>query len=55
MKTDLNIEITTPEEAKNYLTELFKNDEIYHPEDSAFDVEWKNRIRLSMNAVKWIL
>lgn len=40
MKTNLNVPITNSEEAKNYIVELFNNDESYHPEDSAFDIVW---------------
>lgn len=35
MKTNTNITITTSEEAKVFLSELYTNDEDYHPEDGA--------------------
>lgn len=38
MKTNTNITISTPEEAKNFLTELCKNNEHYNPDDSAHDI-----------------
>lgn len=37
IKTTLPEHITTLEEAKAYLTDLYKNDEIYHPDDDAAD------------------
>jgi hypothetical protein len=40
MKTNLDIQITTAEEAKSFLTDLFTNGEHYHPEDDAFDVQF---------------
>jgi len=41
MKTNLPNRITTVEEAKAFLTELHKNDESFHPEDNAHDIEWE--------------
>ncbi len=38
MKTNLPKEITTVEQAKLFLTELYKNGEQFHPEDNAHDV-----------------
>jgi len=39
MKTTIPSVITTSEDAKKFLTDLFNNGEAYHPEDSAFDIE----------------
>ena len=41
MKTNLNRKIETIEDAKQFLSELFNNDEAYHPEDNANDIEFK--------------
>lgn len=38
MKTNINITISNSEEAKNFLTELYNNNEAYHPEDSAQNI-----------------
>jgi len=35
MKTNLPEQLTTAEEAKVFLTELYKNGESYHPDDDA--------------------
>lgn len=40
MKTTLPPAITTIEEAKTFLTDLYNNGESYHPEDSAHDILW---------------
>jgi hypothetical protein len=40
MKTTLPSKITTVEEAKEFLTALFDNNESYHPEDDAHDIDW---------------
>lgn len=40
MKTKLPEKITSVEEAKDFLTELFLNGESYHPEADAFTIEW---------------
>jgi len=40
MKIVLPQSITTVEEAKVFLTELQKNNEAFHPEHSALDVDW---------------
>lgn len=40
MKTNLPTSINTVEEATAYLTELYNNDESYHPESDAHDVIW---------------
>lgn len=40
MKTNLDRKIKSWDEAKLFLTELYNNDEAYHPEDDAFDIEW---------------
>jgi hypothetical protein len=37
LKTVLPDKITAIEEAKQYLTDLYKNNESYHPEDGAAD------------------
>jgi len=38
MKTIIPSVITTSEDAKKFLTDLFSNGEAYHPEDSAQDI-----------------
>lgn len=40
MKTRLPNHITTIEEAKTFLKELYDNDETFHPEDDAHDIAW---------------
>ena len=40
MKTKLPLSISTVDEAKTFLLELCKNNEQYHPEDDAHDLEW---------------
>ena len=40
MKTTLPSRITTVEEAKAFLTELFDNHESYNPIDDAHDIDW---------------
>ena len=40
MKTNLPQSIGTIEEAKKFLKELCDNNEQYHPEDDAHDIEW---------------
>lgn len=40
MKTQLPEQITTQEEAETFLTQLWENKEVFHPEDSAHDVIW---------------
>lgn len=40
MKTKLPDAITSIEEAKAFLTDLYNNGESYHPEDNAHDVDW---------------
>lgn len=41
MKTKLPESITSVEEAKQLLTDLHNNNEEFHPEDSAFDIDWQ--------------
>jgi hypothetical protein len=41
MKTVLPSSIQTVAEAKEFLTALYDNNEVYHPEDNAFDIDWK--------------
>jgi hypothetical protein len=41
MKTVLPTSITTVEEAKAFLTDLYDNGEMFHPEDNAHDVVWQ--------------
>ena len=41
MKTQLPKEITTIEQAKDFLTDLYNNNETYHPEDDAHDILWE--------------
>lgn len=40
MKTQIPDSITTIEQAQKFLTELHKNNESYHPEDDAHDIQW---------------
>jgi hypothetical protein len=40
MKTKLPTAISTLKEAKEFLDELFKNNEGFHPEDDACDLVW---------------
>lgn len=40
LKTKLPDTINTIEEAKAFLTELIKNDEHFHPDDDANDINW---------------
>ena len=40
MKTTLPSKITTVEEAKAFLTDLFNNHESYNPIDDAHDIDW---------------
>lgn len=40
MKTVLPVAITTIEQAKAYLTDLYNNGEAYHPEDNAHSIAW---------------
>lgn len=42
MKTILPNAINTIDEAKQFLNELYKNKEAYHPEDDAHDVIWNS-------------
>ncbi len=40
MKTTLPPKISSIKEAEVFLTELIKNNEIFHPEDDASDINW---------------
>lgn len=40
MITNLPFRIDTVEEAKEFLTELHNNNETFHPEDDAHDINW---------------
>lgn len=40
MKTVLPTKIATVEQAKAFLTDLYKNGEAYHPEDDARTIAW---------------
>lgn len=40
MKTILPNQIKNAEQARVFLSNLNNNDELYHPEDNAFDVVW---------------
>ena len=40
MKTNLPAEIKSVAQAETFLTELHKNGEAFHPEDSALDIIW---------------
>lgn len=42
MKTALPDKISTIEEAKSFLTELYNNNEQFHPEDDAHDIVWQS-------------
>ena len=44
MKTKLPQSIGTIGEAKEFLKELCDNNEQYHPEDDAHDIEWKTEL-----------
>jgi hypothetical protein len=44
LKTQLPLSIKTIDEAKTFLSELHKNNEHYHPEDNAADIEWPNTL-----------
>lgn len=41
MKTNIQKQIKTVDDAKKYLLELIKNDEYYHPEDDAHQIIWQ--------------
>lgn len=41
MKTNLPYQITSIQEAKDFLTELHHNGEAFHPEDDALDIVWR--------------
>jgi hypothetical protein len=43
MKTNLERSICTVQDAEAFLRELHVNGELYHPEDSAHDVEWSGQ------------
>ncbi len=45
MKTTLPPEIKTVDQAKAFLTELYKNNEAFHPEDDATDMIWNLPIK----------
>lgn len=40
MKTKLPTEIKSIDEAKKFLSDLYVNGEVYHPEDDAHDIVW---------------
>ena len=40
MKTELNKELTSHEDAVNWLTSLYNNSEAYHPDDDAREIAW---------------
>lgn len=40
MKTNLNRIIDSKEDAEQWLTDLFNNGELWHPDDEAFDIDW---------------
>lgn len=42
MRTQLPEKIETVEQAKQFLSDLHKNKELYHPEDDARDIEWNS-------------
>lgn len=42
MKTLLPATISNIEEAKKFLTDLIENDECYHPEDNAHEINWQS-------------
>lgn len=41
MKTNLNRTILVAEDAIAYINELFQNNETYHFEDDAHDIDWQ--------------
>lgn len=41
MKTQLPEAITSVDEATRFITELYNNNESFHPEDDAFDIIWE--------------
>lgn len=41
MRTNLDRTITSTGEAKAFLSDLIRNDEVYHPEDDAHDIIWE--------------
>lgn len=41
MKTNLEIKIDTPKDAKRFLANLHRNGESFHPEDDAHEIVWK--------------
>lgn len=43
MKTILPSAIETVEQAKAFLTDLFNNNEAYHPEEDAHETKWENK------------
>lgn len=44
MKTQLPEKIKTRQEAENFLTELYENGELFHPEDDARDIDWNMEV-----------
>jgi len=44
MKTQLPQTITTAEEAKAFLDELWRNGETFHPDDNAHDIVWCSHV-----------
>jgi hypothetical protein len=51
MKTELPDGINNVEEAKIYLDQLILNEEIYHPEEDAFDIVWRNEQPTEQEAI----
>jgi len=43
MKTTLPNKIETVEEAKKFLTDLYNNNEAFHPDDNAHDIIWPDK------------
>lgn len=52
MKTQLPNEIKTIEDAKAFLTDLHTNNETFHPEDDATDIDWQTCIVSDVEAIQ---
>jgi hypothetical protein len=52
MKTQLPNEIKTIEDAKAFLTDLHTNNETFHPEDDATDIEWQTCVVSEIEAIQ---
>ena len=52
MKTIVPLEIKTKEEAASFLIDLYKNDELYHPESDAEDIVMVDRDNFLSNVTE---